>query len=177
MESTKERVIKVRKERTSTKSRKTSNATQNQKRQNSQSPQRRQQSKNKDGSKREDQNQKKARNSSPERVRCSAPENPSENGKSCGARGGEVTLTELIDCAVNVRSYLRFCVPPFRLSSGSNLFRSVFLVFCSCLPFRSFLTSCVAPSFPACSNHSTRNPGQQCLTLANLCSKRGKHSL
>jgi hypothetical protein len=43
-----------------------------------------------------------------ERVHCSALENRSEKGKSSGARGGEATLTELIDCAVNVRKSFAF---------------------------------------------------------------------
>jgi hypothetical protein len=81
---------------------------QNQKRQNNPSSQWRQQSKNKEEPNRENQSQKKARNSSLKRVCGSAIENHSENGKSSGARGGEATLTELIDCAVNGRKSFAF---------------------------------------------------------------------
>jgi hypothetical protein len=69
------------------------------------------------------------------------------------ARGGEATLAELIDCAVNVRKSFAFLRSTLWAFIRSDLFRSVFLVLCSCLPFHSFLTSRVAPSFPACSNN------------------------
>jgi hypothetical protein len=72
-------------------------------------------------------------------------------------RGGKATLTELIDCVGSVWKSFAFLPSTLWAFILSDLFRSDFLVFCSCLPFCSFFTSRVAPSFPACSNQSTRN--------------------
>jgi hypothetical protein len=88
------------------------------------------------------------------------------------AQGGEATLTELIDCAVNVRKSFAF------LRSHPLGFRPFYFVpfsfppflFCVCLS--SFLTSRVISSFSDCSNQS-----QQCFTFVKLGRNPGKHPL
>jgi hypothetical protein len=75
--------------------------------------------------------------------------------KRC-VRRAEVTSTNFIDFASSVRKSFAFLRSTLSTFIPSVLLRSVFLIFCSCFPFRSFLTSCVAPSFPLYSNQSTR---------------------
>jgi hypothetical protein len=64
---------------------------------------------------------------------------------------------ELIDCIGSMRKSFAFLHSTLWAFIRSDLFRSVFLASCSCLPFHSFLTSRIAPSFSAYSNQSTQN--------------------
>jgi hypothetical protein len=78
-------------------------------------------------------------------------------------RGGEATLTELIDCAINVRKTFAF------LRSHPLGFRAVCFVSFS---FPPFLFCVYLSSFSDCSNQS-----QQCFTFVKLGRNPGKHSL
>jgi hypothetical protein len=73
------------------------------------------------------------------------------------ARGGKAILTELIDCAGTVRKSFAFLHSTLWAFIRSDLFHSVFLVFCSCFPFHSFRTSLVAPSFPLGQTNESEN--------------------